>query len=69
MPDVLFLETVVNDTVDETPYLAVSIGDLRAITIDSPEDHQAAEELWNSGALQYAGPGGTGVGAEPWSGV
>ena len=47
----LFFESAVDDIVGQHVFLAVSIGRLAAIEIDSPEDYRAAGELWDSGQM------------------
>lgn len=47
----LFFETAVNDILKQHPFMAVSIGDLVAVEIDTPADYQMAKNLCSIGAI------------------
>ncbi len=44
----LFFESAVDDILQQHVFMAVAIGDLPAIEIDTPEDYEAAQKLWAS---------------------
>ncbi|MHC4561628.1 MAG: phosphocholine cytidylyltransferase family protein [Planctomycetota bacterium] len=48
----LFFESAVNDIVSRHVHHAVSIGELGAVEIDSPEDLELARRLWDNGAIE-----------------
>jgi choline kinase len=50
----LFFEAAVDELLADHVCRSVPIGDLRAMEIDSPEDWQAAQALWDSGAIASA---------------
>lgn len=45
----LFFESAVDDILQKHVFLAMPIGELPAIEIDTPEDYQAAKRLWGVG--------------------
>ena len=50
----LFFESAVDPILAKHVHRSVSIGELRAVEIDSPEDLAAARELWEAGQIQSA---------------
>ena len=42
----MFFESALDDILSSHAFLAVPIGDLRAVEIDTPEDYAAAKSLW-----------------------
>lgn len=48
----LFFESALEDILGQHRFTAVPIGNRRAIEIDTPEDHAAAQSLWDAGVVQ-----------------
>ncbi|HDZ21328.1 hypothetical protein LCGC14_0181090 [marine sediment metagenome] len=48
----LFFESAVNDVLADHVHTAVTIGDLKAVEIDLPEDLDRARRLWGAGDIQ-----------------
>lgn len=47
----LFFESAVDDILADHVHTAVTIGDLKAVEIDSPEDMDRARQLWDAGDI------------------